>query len=145
MYIPIQREASFDCNVAEFGMGCGYVHDAAPLLAVTRLDYIPLGHHFADGNIPVLPEVSTAYAYSRIALWCAQYRQIYLPIHILRSYLSRLTILLGAWKSDHLRHVDDDADAALHSNCILKSCIFYALHLFKTCGRNEWGVERFSA
>lgn len=56
--ITLQRETSFDCNVAEFGMGYGYVLDAPHLLAVTRLDYIPLGHQFADGNIPVLPKVS---------------------------------------------------------------------------------------
>lgn len=55
--------------------------------------------------------------------------------HTLRSYLSRLTILLGVWNSAHRRHVDDDADTSLH--CILKSCIFYALHLFNTCGFND--------
>lgn len=56
--ITLQREASFDCIVAEFGMDYGIVLDAHLVLDITRLDYIPLGHYFADGNIPVLPQVS---------------------------------------------------------------------------------------
>lgn len=97
IYICLQREASFNCDAAEFGMDYGYVLDAPHLLAGTRLDYIPLDHYFTAGNIPVLSQVScinttsSHYGARKIAT-----HKTHVETNTLHPYLSRLTILLGA-------------------------------------------------